>query len=376
MKNNNSVCFISCIDDVKEINGADAIEQIIIKGWSCISKKGEYKKGDLVCVATTDAVIPEELSQMMGVANYLRKGTRVRTIKLRGVYSECLIIPFRYISNSNKNEYEEGDDMMEELNIFKFEPPIKSIQLASGKKIRYQNNPNFHVYYKFPNIKNVPNIFNETDIVQMSRKIHGTNARYGIVRKNKLSLFDKIKKFFGISRKWIDFEFVVGSHNVEKGSDSQGFYDTNVWFEIAKKYNIENKLWDYVKSFDPEDIGSGITIYGEIYGPGIQKNYDYNLKELELVCFDVSENSKYLDTSSARIMIESILELPHVNILYEGPYNIDMQNKFTNDYILNTKIPHEGIVVKHVSGERNKIAKIINPEYLIYAEKKDVGDSH
>jgi hypothetical protein len=29
----------------------------------------------------------------MNVTNYLRKGGRVRTVKLRGVYSECLIIP-------------------------------------------------------------------------------------------------------------------------------------------------------------------------------------------------------------------------------------------------------------------------------------------
>ena len=93
MENNNSVCFISKIIEIKEIPGADNIEQIFIQGWSCISKKGEYKLGDLVCIATTDAVIPEELSQAMGVTNYLRKGTRIRTVKLRGVYSECLIIP-------------------------------------------------------------------------------------------------------------------------------------------------------------------------------------------------------------------------------------------------------------------------------------------
>jgi hypothetical protein len=29
-----------------------------------------------------------------------------------------------------------------------------------------------------------------------------------------------------------------------------------------------------------------------------------------------------------------------------------------------------------MSGERNRIAKVINPDYLIYAEKKGVGDSH
>ncbi len=31
------------------------------------------------------AVIPQELSDLMGVTGYLRKGQRVRTVKLRGV---------------------------------------------------------------------------------------------------------------------------------------------------------------------------------------------------------------------------------------------------------------------------------------------------
>jgi hypothetical protein len=47
-----------------------------------------------------------------------------------------------------------------------------------------------------------------------------------------------------------------------------------------------------------------------------------------------------------------------------------------NNFIDGTKEPHEGIVIKHVSGERNKVAKVINPAYLIYGEKHDVGDSH
>ena len=133
----------------------------------------------------------------------------------------------------------------------------------------------FHIYYKFPNFKNVPNIFTSDDEVEVTRKIHGTNARYGIVKKNKLSLFDKIRKFFG--NKWIEYEYVYGSHNVEKGSDSQGFYSTDVWKTVADKYNLKKILWNYVKdNYNTEELGSGFIIYGEIYGPGIQgDNYTY-----------------------------------------------------------------------------------------------------
>jgi RNA ligase (TIGR02306 family) len=302
----------------------------------------------------------------------------VRTVKLRGVYSECLIIPLLHIPKGNINTYTEGKDMMEVMGISKYEPPAKQIQLASGRKIRYQSNPSFHVYYKFPNIKNVPGIFTEDDNVQITRKLHGTNARYGIVKKTKLSLIDKVKKFFRLADKWIDYEFVVGSHNVEKGSDSQGYYDTNVWYDIADKYKLKEKLWHYVKVRASVDkIEAGVVIYGEIYGPGIQKNYDYGLKELEFSVFDMTCDNGYESVIVTEHFAKNILMLPHVPILYIGPWSQEVQDKYVfGNMIEGTKVPHEGVVIKHVSGNRQKIAKVINPDYLIYGEKHDVGDSH
>ena len=228
MENVNSCCYVTKIVEIKPIEGADNIELVIAGGWNCITKKGEYKAKDLVVIATTDAVIPEKLSDSMGVTNYLRKGNRVRTVKLRGVYSECLIIPLAYIPYKGTiSEYFEGRDMMEAMNITKYEPPVKMVQLASGRKIRYQDNPNFQVYYKFPNAKNVPDMFTSDDWVQVTRKIHGTNARYGIVKKTKVSLWDRVKLFlnnkFGIGGKewkWCGYEFYTGSHNVLKNIES------------------------------------------------------------------------------------------------------------------------------------------------------------
>ena len=369
MENNNSVCYVATINEIKLIEGADNIELAVVGGWNCIVKKDAHSVGELVICATTDAVIPFELSEKLGVTNYLRNGGRVRTVKLRGVYSESLIIPFTLTPIVS-----EGDDMMEYLGIYKYEPPVKMVQLASGRKIRYQDNPHFHVYYKFPNLKNVPGMFTEDDMVEITRKIHGTNARYGIVKKNKLSILDRIKKFFG--NKWTEYEFVVGSHNVEKGSDSQGFYDTNVWYDIEKKYDIKNKLWEYVKN-PAVEIGDGITLYGEIYGAGIQKGYDYGLKEIKFVAFDIKENNEYLNTMNAAVTISDVIGLSRVEQLYFGNWSQEIQDKYTfNNFIPNTKVPEEGIVIKHQTGERQKIAKVINPDYLIFAEKHNVEDSH
>ena len=378
MENLNSVCYVARINEIKEIPGADNIEQGVIGGWNAIIKKGEYKVDDLVVVATTDAVIPVELSDAMSVTNYLRKGQRVRTVKLRGVYSECLIIPLSHVPyKGTRNEYFEGRDMMEAMKIFKYEPPAVQIQLASGRKIRHSQNPNFHVYYKFPNLKNVSGMFSSEDEVEISRKIHGTNARYGIVKKTKLSFWDKVKKFLRLADEYIDYEFVYGSHNVEKGSDSQGFYDTDVWRTVAEKYKIREMLWQLFKQTkDAFDIEDGLVIYGEIYGPGIQKNYDYGLNELKYVGFDVTINGQYCDTKRS-FMIQNMLGLDYVPVLYYGKWSQEIQDSFVfNNFIEGTKVPHEGIVIKAIDGDRHKVAKVINPDYLIYGEKHNVGDSH
>ena len=376
MENQNSVCYVARITEIRPIPGADNIEQVTVGGWNCIVQKRQYAAGGLVVVATTDAVIPQELSDAMNVTSYLRKGQRVRTVKLRGVYSECLIIPLMYVPKGNINTYTEGKDMMEVMNIFKYEPPAVQVQLASGRKIKYHQNPNFGVYYKFPNIKNVTGMFTDEDRVQITRKIHGTNARYGIVKKRNLSLWDKVKKFVRLADEWIEYEYVYGSHNVEKGSDSQGFYDTDVWRTIADKYDIKDKLWTYVKLHGPSVIGSGVVLYGEIYGPGIQKNYDYGLKDMQFTGFDFVENGEYQNTFRTKHVIANVFNLPHVEELYIGPWYQELQTKFLYDGIPGTKVPHEGVVIKDVSGNRHKVAKVINPDYLIYGEKYDVGDSH
>ena len=377
MENLNSVCYVGVIGEIRPIEGADNIELAMVGGWQAITKKGEYQIGNKVVVATTDAVIPQALSDLMEVTGYLRKGQRVRTVKLRGVYSECLLIPFKYLApKSLENNVEEGHDMMGILGVTKYEPPVKMVEMSvGGRKIKYHQNPNFHVYYKFPNLKNVPELFTEEDVVTITRKLHGTNARYGIVRKKKLSLLDRVRKFFG--NKWVEFEYVYGSHNVEKGSDSQGFYSTDVWRTVADEYKIKEKLWDYVKTyFIPQHLGSGVVIYGEIYGHGIQKNYEYGLNDIKFAGFDVEINGEYKDFSIERGIFNT-LDLPTVEVLYKGNWSKEEQDKYVfGNFIEGTKVPHEGVVVKSVTGDRHKVGKVINPDYLIYGEKNNVGDSH
>ena len=191
-----------------------------------------------------------------------------------------------------------------------------------------------------------------------------------------MTLWDKVKRFFG--NEWVEYEYVYGSHNVEKGSDSQGFYDTDVWRTVADKYKIREKLWDLFKIYkDYYEIEEGIVIYGEIFGAGIQKNYDYGLTDIEFAGFDVTINGEYCDVGRRLDVITLVLALPYVPVLYGGNWSQEIQDSFVfNNFIQGTKVPHEGIVIKEVNGGRQKVAKVINPDYLIYGEKHNVGDSH
>lgn len=215
MENLNSVCYINKINSISPIEGADKIEKVTVNGWSAIAQKGIHEVGDLVLCMTTDAVIPQELADKWGVSGYLRKGNRVRTIKLKGVYSEVVLIPL--LDVINVRDVKDGDDMMSALNIFKYEPPEIIIQLPGGKRIKQKDNLNFNKYYKFPNHKNTPNMFNEEDEVVVTRKIHGTSARFGICLKSSLTFWDKIRIFLGDET--ARYEYIIGSHNIIKSTE-------------------------------------------------------------------------------------------------------------------------------------------------------------
>jgi RNA ligase (TIGR02306 family) len=366
MENQNSCAFCGIISEVIPIKDTDKIIQYKVGEYSIIGGKDFHKVGDKVGVAVTDAVIPEPMIEKLGIKNYLRKGCRVKTVKLKGVYSEALM--FEIDSN-----YREGQDLMVDFNIIKYEEPIKQIQLADGTTKKYKDNPNFHVYYKFPNFKNAPEIFTEKDIVVITRKIHGTNARYGIIKKEKLSLWDRFLNFFN-SDPWRDYSYIYGSHRVEKGSDSQGFYSTDIWRSIGDRYALRDKLWAFVKDYQG-DIGSGLIVYGEIYGPGVQKNYDYGLKDIQFATFDVEINDEFVSDYVFHKQM-GVLDLPKVEYLYMGNWSKETQDELTTAFIVNTKIPHEGIVVKSVDGNKRKRAKCVSAEYLIYSDKYNISDEH
>jgi RNA ligase (TIGR02306 family) len=150
--------------------------------------------------------------------------------------------------------------------------------------------------------QNLPNLFKDNSKEYIAtEKIDGTSTTFTIRGRGRKQQF-----------------FVCSRNVVFDKPDKKCFYETNVYTEMAEKYDIENKLKELISENDGIDF---ITIQGETYGEGIQKR-DYGLKEHKLAVFNVIIG--YIDgliirlnPLAAKDWCEEI-ELPFVPIVAEN----------------------------------------------------------
>ena len=58
MENQNSVAYVGKVGVPTQIPGADNIELVMVNGWMAITKKGEYKPGDMCIYCEIDSFLP------------------------------------------------------------------------------------------------------------------------------------------------------------------------------------------------------------------------------------------------------------------------------------------------------------------------------
>lgn len=125
---------IKKIDSIDPIENADAIEVATIGGWKSVVKKGEFKAGQPVLYFEIDAFLPADVPEFAFLSAKSSKdvtspngqtvrGHVLRTMKLRGVFSQGLILPLGFGLNADSTQ-SEVDAVAERLGVFKFEPPI------------------------------------------------------------------------------------------------------------------------------------------------------------------------------------------------------------------------------------------------------------
>jgi RNA ligase (TIGR02306 family) len=105
---------VRVINELNPIEGADNIELARVYGWNAIVQKGLYNVGDRVVFFEIDSILPikpeyEFLRSRCYISRPI-EGFRIKTMKLRGVLSQGLILPYN-------GDAETGEDVTEELGV-------------------------------------------------------------------------------------------------------------------------------------------------------------------------------------------------------------------------------------------------------------------
>lgn len=361
--------------DIQPHNGADRLEVATVYGFQVIVTKGKYRIGSRLVYVPVDAILPENLENILFPKDSKIKlnNHRIRQIRIRGLASQGMLINPEDISSLVNTKYlKDEQDLKLILNIKKYEPPIRNLNINSGmkgKRSKKTEHPAFHKYNGLDSIKWFPSKFAEGEEVVIQCKLHGSNSRASVLPFIANSFIKKLKKFLRLAPK---IENCYGSNNVEISAKTtyKGYYGEDIYGAVFNRIDVFNKL------------KLGETVFGELVGPGIQKGYSYGLKEHHFVLFDV----KVLRPDGSQIWltpdeVEAFAKergFEMVPILYKGPYNKELAYQLTkgpSEYNDKSEKVREGIVIKsakNYSIEGNKQAlKWVSEDYLSNPENSD-----
>lgn len=359
---------VTKIKEVMVHPNAERLSIYKVYDFNVVAGLNQYQIGDTVIYIPIDSILPEKVeSKLFGPDSKVKlHKSRVKQIRLRGAVSQGMIVS--PITLGLKGNLEENQDVGEKLGILKYEPPIPNYAATNYKGPRSRNkpkeNPYFHTYGGVQNFKYYTEFFQEGQEIVIQEKIHGTNFRAGILPYIPTTLWEKIKSKLGLLPK---FQFCYGSNNVQlqKRPGNKGYYGENIYQQIAEKYDIANKL-------EPNE-----TIYGEIYGPGIQKGYDYGQTELKLVIFDVKKlaedrkSTQWMTVDEVKDFCSDRLLANTVPELYRGPYSKETVDTYTKGPSIlgwGKQEIREGIVIRDPKETScymgKKVVKYLNEDYL------------
>lgn len=342
---------------------ADRLEIAQVLDWRCVVSKNAYKENDLVIYLPIDSILTPEIECVLFPPDSkvrLNK-SRIRTIKLRGAISQGMVVKPETLGLTGVKE---GQDLTAKLGITKYEPPVESLPLhmKAGGKATTRKHPLFKEYGGLENAKNHPTLFSKTDEVVITEKIHGSNARYAMLPYNADTLWKKLLRLLRLAP---EYEFCYGSNHqqLQYKMFYKGYYDKNIYAEAIANYKLD------------ELLKPGETVYGEIYGDGVQKGYVYGCKpgERKFIVFDVKVDDKYLSPVAAQKWCEE-RGLPFVPVLFHGLFNKEHALFLTKgpSRLTPTQTVREGVVVKMASESScyigRKMLKFISDEYLLKEE--------
>lgn len=306
------------VEEIRKHENADALEIVPIWGYQCITRKGQFSVGDLVAYVEPDYMVDVNRPEFCFLDTHPEnkqpeKLVRIRAKKLRGVWSQGLLIPAPTGTAL-------GDNVMEILGVKRYEPSIARYSLK-GADAEPGPDLNFQVSkYDLENYKKYHRLFKDDDMVIYSTKIHGSSARYV----------------------WYNERMYCGSRTLwRKEGESSPWWSAlrdNPWIEEWCKSN------------------PGIVLYGEIFGPSIQgTKFHYGIPndKVGFLCFDILENGMWRDNEW--MLSPGIIKT--VPILFTGTHNPKLLEELAEqkETLNNCNHIREGVVVKLLQ-ERHEVS--------------------
>lgn len=324
---------VALVDKVREHPNADRLDIVEVLGWQCVVQKGTYSQGDVVVYFPPDTLIPQDCAEQFGVLQYLggKEHDRVRQIRLRGEPSFGLVVP------SERSIGEVGFNVAEDYGATKYEPPIRP-----GCGDAETDHPFFTAYGRVENMRNYPQVL-ENEVVVVSEKLHGTNARAGI----------------------IDGEKMAGSHQVRR-KEPEDYERSLYWFPFSLG-PVDSMLdalgWDHQQ----------VILYGEVYGGSVQ-SLSYGIpkgKGLGFRAFDLLIDGQFLDYMgfAKKCAAYGVDTVPVFGVV---PFSLELIREMSEGPSVVPGADHirEGVVVKTVEEKMcpqigRMILKYLSDEYLL-----------
>lgn len=302
---------------IEPIPGADAIELAKINGWSCVVKKNEFQVGDLGVFFEIDAIPPDTSTfRFLWTPRTAAPGEtverpakfRIRTMKLRGVLSQGLLLPLSALELGGAGE---GEDVTERISVQKYEPPV-SLAMSGLARGPF---PSWLPKTDEMRVQSVPQVLDELRGLPYvcTLKCDGTSATYTLGPR--------------------DGELHVCSRNLSLVDGD------NAYWNLARKFDLERIL----------RASASLAVQGEVCGPGIQKNR-LGFKSPQLLVFNVYDvaNTRYLNDFQMREFCRAN-GLTAVEVVEEGDAFAHTQESLlalAEGVYPGTKNEREGIVIR------------------------------
>lgn len=412
--NERELAYVVLIDAITPIEGYDRVELAHVGGWTVVVGKGEFKAGDPAIYFEIDSKLPE-VEPFINMEFLAKKKFKITTQKMCKSLSQGLLMSAKnfgwYISNEsmdkktpvivdkNANEHSiEGESrfLTKQLNVTYAEPTDNSRKASSVDKYKAMSQRHPKIFSKkvvrwimkrklgrdflfifFGKKKDKLTTFpTQFPFVKKTDQERAENMTWVLQDKTPFIVTQKCDGSSGTfilaktKNPFKRYEFFVCSRNVRQLTPNQkNYYDENYYWECAIKYDIKNKLMDYLKHHPNL---SYVCWQGEICSPKIQGN-PHHLSETHLFCFHMidSEKGKYDIREAARIWKEYNMEVvPIINESYIMPNDFE-EFKLTADGFYNpeccegaTNCEREGFVY-YKTNDPNFSFKNVSRNYLL-----------